>query len=128
MQHIQLDHIIVHVNNVEQTVAFWTDVMGVKSDGASGPFTILRITPELTFQLAPWGTQGGSHYAFALPNREFDAVFSIIKSKNIPYGDSYHTVGEQTGPGEEDGAKGLGKTIYFFDPNKHLLEIRTYEL
>jgi hypothetical protein len=32
-----------------------------------------------------------------------------------------------TGPGEESGARGLAPTLYFNDPNNHLLEIRTYE-
>jgi hypothetical protein len=30
------------------------------------------------------------------------------------------------GPGEEAGAKGMGKALYFLDPSKHLIEIRCY--
>lgn len=33
-----------------------------------------------------------------------------------------------TGPGQESGARGLAPTLYFNDPNKHLLEIRSYPL
>jgi hypothetical protein len=33
----------------------------------------------------------------------------------------------RAGPGEESGARGLATTPYYNDPNKHLLEIRTYE-
>jgi hypothetical protein len=36
-------------------------------------------------------------------------------------------VGSNEGPGEEVGARGPAPTVYFYDPNKHLLEIRTYE-
>jgi hypothetical protein len=36
-------------------------------------------------------------------------------------------VGTTRGPGEESGARGLAPTLYFFDPNQHLLEIRCYE-
>jgi hypothetical protein len=32
------------------------------------------------------------------------------------------------GPGETDGARGLGKALYFFDPSKHLIEISHYEM
>lgn len=124
---ITLDHIIVTVNDIEETLAFWSKVLGFKSEGQSGPFAVMRISPDLTFQLAPWGTQGGSHFAFALPKAEFEAVFQSLKDNAIPYGDSFHSVGNQLGPGEEDGARGVGKAVYFFDPNKHLLEIRTYE-
>jgi len=79
------------------------------------------------FSLAPWGTDGGAHYAFALSGEEFNSAFQKIKTQNVPYGEHFHTVGSQQGPGEEFGARGDGRTVYFFDPNKHLLEIRTYD-
>ena len=124
---IALDHIIVVVNDIEQTTEFWSTVFGFKTEGQSGPFTVMRISPELTFQFAPWGTEGGSHFAFAMPKPQFDAVFMRLVQNEIPYGDSFHTVGNQKGPGEEEGARGLGKAVYFNDPNKHLLEIRNYD-
>ena len=127
MSHINLDHIIVNVNDIESTLKFWKTLFDFKTEGQSGPFTVLRITPDLTFQFAPWGTDGGSHFAFCLEQDEFEKMFTKLKELEIPYGDSFHTVGTQTGPGLEEGAKGMGKSIYFFDPNRHLLEIRTYE-
>jgi len=30
------------------------------------------------------------------------------------------------GPGMTTGAKGVGKAVYFKDPNGHVLEIKTY--
>ena len=58
---------------------------------------------------------------------EFDATFARIKAAGIPYGDSFHDVGNMQGPGREAGARGDGPTLYFFDPNQHLIEIRHYE-
>jgi hypothetical protein len=58
---------------------------------------------------------------------EFDAAFARLRENGIEYGDSFHAVGNHEGPGDEAGARGVGKTLYFFDPNKHLLEIRHYE-
>ena len=55
-----------------------------------------------------------------------DHIFERIRSAGIEYGPSFDSVGSNTGPGEEAGAKGLAPTLYFNDPNKHLLEIRTY--
>lgn len=124
---IRLDHFILNVNDVDETLSFWCDVLGCKNEGYVEPFTILRITDDLVFNLAPWGTDGGSHFAFALSAPEFKKVFQHLKDNNIPYGDSFHEVGNLKGPGVEPGAKGMGKSIYFFDPNKHLLEIRTYD-
>ncbi len=32
-----------------------------------------------------------------------------------------------TEPGRESGARGMAPTLYFNDPNKHLVEIRCYQ-
>ena len=122
-----IDHIILNVNNLDESVAFYTDVMGFANEGTDGPFTVIRVSANFTMQLAPWGTKGNEHYAFALSREDFDACFERIKNANVPYGDSFHNVGTNTGPGSESGARGLAPTLYFFDPNHHLLEIRTYE-
>jgi hypothetical protein len=58
---------------------------------------------------------------------DFDDAFARIKQRNIPYGDSFHNVGSNSGPGNEVGARGQAPTIYFNDPSNHLIEIRTYE-
>ena len=122
-----LDHLILHVNDVELTTRFYVDTLGWCQEGKSGPFTVLRVTPDFTLQLAPWGTKGGEHLAFAMSRAEFSMVFQRIRDAGIEFGDSFHSVGNMQGPGEEDGARGRGASLYFFDPNKHLLEIRHYE-
>ena len=122
----QLDHLILTVNDRDASVAFYTDVLGFAFDGEAPPFTVVRVTPDLTLQLAPWGTEGGEHLAFAMPQAEFDAAFARIREAGLEYGDSFHSVGNMQGPGDEDGARGPGKAVYVFDPNKHLIEIRHY--
>ncbi len=54
-------------------------------------------------------------------------LFRRLQDLSVPYGDSFHVVGNNQGPGIELGSRGNGKTVYFFDPSKHLLEIRTYD-
>ena len=122
-----LDHLILHVNDVESTVHFYTVILGLTNEGTRAPFTIVRVTPDFTIQLAPWGTQGGEHLAFAMSRAEFTEVFRRLRDAGIDFGDSFHSVGNMKGPGAEDGARGLGASLYFFDPNKHLIEIRHYE-
>jgi len=122
-----IDHIILNTNDIAASVDFYTEVLGFKNEGEDGPFTVIRVSEEFTLQLAPWGTKGNEHYAFAMSRADFDAAFSRIKDKQVPYGDSFHSVGNNSGPGSESGARGAGPTVYFFDPNHHLIEIRTYE-
>jgi catechol 2,3-dioxygenase-like lactoylglutathione lyase family enzyme len=122
-----LDHIIVKVNDLDASVAFYTGVLGFIAEGTDGPFTVLRVGPDFQIQLAPWGTPGFEHYAFAVSKAEFESIFGRIKAAGIEYGPTFDSVGANTGPGEEAGARGLAPTLYFNDPNQHLLEIRTYE-
>ena len=123
---MQLDHLILRVNDLNASVDFYTRILGLAHEGQQGPFEVVRVSADFTIQLAPWGTEGGEHLAFALAAAQFDAVFERLRRAAIPYGDSFHEVGNMKGPGEEAGARGMAKSIYFVDPNQHLLEIRCY--
>ena len=124
---IQIDHLILKVNDVGSSVDFYVNVLGFKLEGQDGPFTVIRVNDDFTLQLAPWGTAGNEHLAFALSREEFERVFALLKERGIPYGDSFHSVGNNLGPGNESGARGSGPTVYMNDPNNHLIEIRTYD-
>ena len=123
---VTLDHLILRVNDRDASVRFYTEVMGFGHEGEDGPFSVIRVSPDTTLQLAPWGTEGGHHLAFALSAEEFDAAFARIRQAELPFGDSFHDVGNMRGPGEEAGARGLAPTLYLFDPNGHLVELRHY--
>jgi catechol 2,3-dioxygenase-like lactoylglutathione lyase family enzyme len=122
-----IDHITVKVNDLAASVGFYTGIMGFVDEGRDGPFAMMRVNPGFQLQLAEWGTEGADHYAFAVSRDEFDAIFERVKAAGLDFGPAYHNVGTNTGPGEESGAQGRAPTLYFFDPNKHLVEIRTYE-
>ena len=122
-----LDHLILKVNDLKASVAFYTRILGFTLEGTDGPFTVLRVGADCLLQLAAWGTQGSEHYAFEVSNAEFREIVGRIKEQGIAHGPSFDSVGANTGPGEETGARGRAPTLYFNDPNNHLLEIRTYE-
>lgn len=122
-----IDHIILKVNDLEASKLFYTEILGFSFEGMDGPFAVIRVSPNSQIQLAPWGTNGFEHYAFAVTRSEFEAIFGRLQAAGIEFGPSFHSVGTNTGPGEETGARGLAPTLYFNDPNKHLLEIRWYD-
>ena len=122
-----LDHLILKVNELDVSVRFYTDIMGFVDEGRDGPFTVLRAGPDCVLQLAPWGTPGFEHYAFAVTGEEFDALFARVQAAGLGYGPTFDSVGTNVGPGEESGARGRAPTLYFNDPNRHLIEIRTYQ-
>jgi catechol 2,3-dioxygenase-like lactoylglutathione lyase family enzyme len=127
MRMAQIDHIILRVNHLERSVAFYTEVLGFTLEGTEGPFTVIRVNPDFQIQLAPFGTPGNEHYAFALSRTDFEAVYTRVRERGIPNGPTFHAVGTNAGLGRESGARGSAPTLYFNDPNDHLLEIRTYE-
>ena len=127
MARMVLDHLILRVNDRDESVRFYSEVLGLPLEGRQEPFSVLRISPECTLQLAPWGSDGGEHLAFAMSAADFEAAFRRIREADIEFGDSFHSVGNGKGPGKESGARGLGAALYCFDPNKHLIEIRHYE-
>jgi catechol 2,3-dioxygenase-like lactoylglutathione lyase family enzyme len=133
---IQLDHMILAVNDRKKSIEFYVGILGLKYEGDREPFSTLRVTPEFTIQRAGWGTKGGEHLAFAMSRKEFDEVFRRVIDAKIEYGDQFDKVGNMRGPGDETaesidsaggGARGAGKNLYFFDPSRHLIEIRHYE-
>jgi catechol 2,3-dioxygenase-like lactoylglutathione lyase family enzyme len=124
---VQLDHVIVPVNDLDATLAFYGDVLGFGRDPDAPPFAVVRVSPTCTLQIAPWGTGGGMHLAFAMERSDFESAFARVRAHEVPYGDSFHSVGNGLGPGDEPGARGPGKALYLEDPSKHLIELRHYE-
>lgn len=123
----QLDHLILAVNDLDASLAFYTGVLGLERDGEDGPFTVVRVTPDFVLLVAPWGTEGGQHLAFSMSRSEFADAFQRIKDAGLSYGDDPHEPANMHDPGEETGAHGMGVTLYVNDPSNHLIEIRHYD-
>jgi catechol 2,3-dioxygenase-like lactoylglutathione lyase family enzyme len=124
---IALDHLILPVNDVAGSIAFYRDVLGLQPDGEDGPFSVVRVDESLVLLLSPWGTDGNVHLAFALPPDEFAAALERIRAAEVPFGDSYHDTTNGKPPGREFGARGMGQSLYLLDPNRHLIELRCYD-
>jgi|SRR5437660_1768825 len=124
---MHLDHLILPVGDREKSVEFYTRILGLTYEGENDPFSMIRVSPDLVLQLAPFGTKGGEHLAFSMGRSEFDQIFGRIRENRLEYGDRFDTVGNMRGPGDADGAKGSAKALYLFDPSRHLIEIRCYD-
>ncbi len=124
---ITLDHFILKVNDLPASVAFYTEILGFSLEGTDGPFTVLRVSPSLVLQLVAAPTDGMEHFAFAVSQTAFDEIVARLAARGIATGPSFDAVGKSAEVGRETGAGGFAPTLYFNDPNKHLLEIRTYD-
>jgi len=123
---IVLDHTIVSVKDQAEAVAFYVKILGFKDEGRLGPFAIVRVNETLTFDFIVSKKFPTQHFAFAMEADEFERVFQRIKEAGIPYGDGPFDQSNMKGPGMTQGARGMGKAVYFRDPSGHVLEIKTY--
>ena len=44
---MELDHLILTVNDLDASIHFFTDVLGLGYEGTSDPFTVIRVSDEL---------------------------------------------------------------------------------
>ena len=121
-----LDHTIVPVRDRKEAVEFYSRIFGFEDLGEVGPFLAVRVNEGFTLDFRDSDDFGGHHYAFAMEPHEFEAAFARIRESGISYGDGPRDKSNMKGPGLTAGAKGMGKAVYFEDPNGHLLEIKTY--
>jgi catechol 2,3-dioxygenase-like lactoylglutathione lyase family enzyme len=128
---IRLDHTIVPAKDKHASAAFFAEIFGLAVDPSDGHFAPVRVNDTLTFDFADeaeaWGGPGfdprvgrSHHYAFHVSDAEFDAIFSRVKAKGLPYGSDpfSHTNGRIN-------RRRGGRGFYFEDPYGHLLEVMT---
>jgi len=122
-----LDHTILEVKDLAKSVAFYRDVVGLESRGRSGSFEVMLITPDLALDLWEQSEPVSRHLAFGMDRATFEATFERIRESGTPYGDNPSTPTSMHGPGRSSGVHGDTDSVYFHDPNGHILEILTYD-
>jgi catechol 2,3-dioxygenase-like lactoylglutathione lyase family enzyme len=120
---IELDHILVPVRDVEASVRFYYRTLRFRYE----PEALVRVSPTLVLQLIQRPPTTSQHMAFSMSRAEFDETVERLKAAGIPFGDNFDTVGNMQGPGRAHGSRKDGSSIYFHDPDQHMLEIICYE-
>jgi len=123
---VVLDHTIVQAKDQTETVSFYVKILGFKDDGGFGVFAAVRVNETLVLDFIASDEISTRHFAFAMDSSEFETTFKRIQHAGIPYGDGPGDLDNMKGPGQTQGARGMGKAVYFRDPNGHILEIKTY--
>jgi catechol 2,3-dioxygenase-like lactoylglutathione lyase family enzyme len=123
---VEIDHLILKVTDPKVSIEFYGRVLGFGYEGDDGPFAVLRVSRAFTLQLVKSPQAGGEHLAFSMTAAQFESVLETLRVQRIPFGGAFDAVGQNGAPGFELGARGKGPTVYFFDPDRHLLEVRHY--
>jgi len=124
---VQLDHTILEVSDLADSVAFYRDVVGFEHRGRTGRFEVILINPDLALDLSEVSAPTSRHFAFAMDRSTFESAFERIRTANISYGNSPSTPANKRGPGRSTGVHGATDSVYFHDPSGHMLEILTYD-
>jgi catechol 2,3-dioxygenase-like lactoylglutathione lyase family enzyme len=122
---LRLDHCVIHVSDWERSNAFYRDVLGAElvpaGAGWAYRFATQRLnvhgpgvdpTPVARRPVQP----GNSDLCFAYDGPIEDAI-AHLEAHGVPI---------ELGPVERSGARGVGRSVYFRDPDGSLLEIITY--
>jgi catechol 2,3-dioxygenase-like lactoylglutathione lyase family enzyme len=116
-----LDHIVLNVADVERSLAWYVDELGLQGErvdewrNGESPFPSVRIDPTTVIDLlaAERTGQNVDHLCLVVENtvQELAASgrFEILQ-----------------GPVERWGAQGLATSIYVYDPDQNLVELRHY--
>ena len=124
MEEARLDHLILPVNDLDSSFAFYCDLLGFTRDGMHGPFSVIRVSEKFVFLLAQFPSDGGMHLAFSFPLPRFEALLARIRSEGIEYGDQFDRTNNRQGPALQPGATEDQMGIYVNDPTRHLIELR----
>jgi len=124
---INLDHTILDVTDLDESVAFYRDVVGLEYRGRTGRFEVMLITPDSALDLAQATEPAPRHLAFSMPRAEFDAALERIRGSGHRFGDGPSRPASMEAPGRSTGVHGITHSVYFHDPSGHLLEILTYD-
>lgn len=122
----RLDHVALTVSDVDHSIEWYRDVLGLEhvheeewgrnpaflTSGSTG----VALFPARGPDPPPMGHPDGLamwHLAFRADRRNFDAARKEFGARDIHYSFSDH---------------GIAHSIYFHDPDGHLIEITTYEV
>lgn len=131
-----LDHIVLNVRDIDQSLGFYTQVLGLQGErveefkaGKTG-FPSVRINEHTIIDLNPLKKESGERHPerekghenlnhFCLVAEKADLTEIIAYLKN-------HKVSVLRGPVSRWGARGRATSIYLLDPDGNEIEIRCY--
>jgi glyoxylase I family protein len=131
----ELDHIVLNVSDIERSLKFYTEVLGLQAErldefkaGKVG-FPSVRINGDTIIDLFPARgaanklkpgekPQGNlNHFCMVVERDDFAGIVDYLGS---------HEIAVREGPISRWGARGRATSVYFLDPDGNEVEIRCY--
>jgi len=122
MRVIDFDHLVLNVEDVERSLAFYCGPLGLEPvrleewRAGKAPFPSVRVSPTSIIDLVhgPRGESNVDHLCLAVEPLDWQqvidsGVFTVVD-----------------GPGRRYGARGYGESVYVLDPDGNTVELRWY--
>ena len=127
----EMDHIVLRNRDVEVSLKFYTEVLGMKAERVEQwrageiRFPSARINADTIIDffgsdqepIAKDGVKNQDHFCMVIEQTDMDE----LKAKFEAMG-----VGIQAGPGKRWGSHGDGISLYVYDPDDNVVELRYY--
>jgi catechol 2,3-dioxygenase-like lactoylglutathione lyase family enzyme len=131
----ELDHIVLNVSDIDRSVKFYTEVLGLRPErleefraGKVG-FPSVRINNDTIIDLFPGTEKSGdrvdgkkragnlNHFCMVVGQEGFSGIVEYLNANGISI---------REGPISRWGARGRATSVYFLDPDGNEIEIRCY--
>lgn len=131
----ELDHIVLNVGDIQRSVKFYTEVLGLQAErldefkaGKVG-FPSVRINGDTIIDLFPVRDAGDTetktekrqgnlnHFCVVIGQQDFSGIVDYL---------AHHGITVREGPVSRWGARGRATSVYFLDPDGNEIEIRCY--
>jgi catechol 2,3-dioxygenase-like lactoylglutathione lyase family enzyme len=132
----ELDHIVLNVGDIERSLQFYTDVLGLRPErleefkSGKVSFPSVRINERTIIDLFPIKhaeppalpssakIRGNlNHLCLVVGKEDFSGIVSYLTQREISI---------REGPVSRWGARGRATSVYFLDPDENEVEIRCY--
>jgi extradiol dioxygenase family protein len=126
-----LDHIVLRVKDVETSLRFYSEILGLSTErvdqwrAGKVRFPSVRLNDDTIIDLfasdqetiSKDGARNLDHYCMVIEPTDM----AELKTRFEAIG-----VGIQAGPGQRWGSHGDGTSLYIFDPDDNVVELRYY--
>ena len=121
----RIDHLVLTVADLERTVAFYTDVLGMTAETFGEGRTALRFGRQ-KINLHVAGSEFEPRAARPGPGTTDFCLVTETPIEQVQAELAAHGVPVEVGPVTKQGALGAMRSVYLRDPDDNLVEISVY--
>jgi catechol 2,3-dioxygenase-like lactoylglutathione lyase family enzyme len=121
----QLDHLVLTVRDIERSIAFYVDVLGMRAL-TFGDNRRALVFGEQKINLHPTEAPIAPHAAQPTPGSADLCFITQTPIAEVVEHLAAHGVEVEAGPAPRTGARGPIVSVYFRDPDDNLIEVSNY--